>query len=239
MSSAPSAGTRPIGVSSASAWSSQRSKTHASTRLFSPKPGHRKWPSSSLRNQLTMKIFGSSAPSRRADLEPVRRSSRPCGSRRRAASPSGRSAARRPRRPAAAVFSEPMIEPMKTPCSQSNASVTSGTTAARRPPNRNASIGTPFGSSQSSAIDGHWAAGVVKRAFGCAAGRVRRRASSPRRASRSRGPAGRDHPLPPHVAVVGERAVREDRVLAHRGHRVRVRLLATCRARRRRSPPRG
>ena len=71
---------------------------------------------------------------------------------------------------AAAVFSEPMIEPMKTPCSQSNASVTSGTTVARRPPNRNASIGTPFGSSHSGAIDGHWAAGVVKRAFGCAAG---------------------------------------------------------------------
>src|SRR5215210_9268688 len=62
-----------------------------------------------------------------------------------------------------------MIAPMKTPCSQSNASVTSGTTAARRPPNRNASIGTPFGSSQSSEIDGLWSAGVVKRAFGCAA----------------------------------------------------------------------
>jgi hypothetical protein len=41
---------------------------------------------------------------------------------------------------------------------------------ARRPPKRNASIGTPFGSSQSEAIDGHWAAGVVKRALGCAAG---------------------------------------------------------------------
>src|ERR671911_2174212 len=71
---------------------------------------------------------------------------------------------------AAAVFSEPMIEPMNTPCSQSKASVTSGTTEARRPPNRNASIGTPFGSSHSGAMDGHWAAGVVKRAFGWAAG---------------------------------------------------------------------
>ena len=30
---------------------------------------------------------------------------------------------------------------------------------ARRPPNRNASIGTPSGSSHSGAIDGHWAAG--------------------------------------------------------------------------------
>src|SRR5712675_1010786 len=31
-------------------------------------------------------------------------------------------------------------------------------------------MGTPAGSSHSSAIDGHCAAGVVKRAFGCAAG---------------------------------------------------------------------
>src|SRR5215212_10189891 len=70
---------------------------------------------------------------------------------------------------AAAVFSEPMIDPINTPCCQSKASVTSGTTVARRPPNRKASIGTPFGSSQSGAIEGHCAAGVVKRAFGCAA----------------------------------------------------------------------
>src|SRR5256714_13639606 len=71
---------------------------------------------------------------------------------------------------AAAVFSEDMIDPMNTPCSQSNASRTSGTTVERRPPNSIASIGTPAGSSQSSAIDGHCAAGAVKRAFGCAAG---------------------------------------------------------------------
>src|ERR671914_1443564 len=71
---------------------------------------------------------------------------------------------------AAAVFSEPMIEPMKTPCSQSNASVTSGTTLARRPPNRKASIVTPFGSSQFGAIEGHCEACTVKRALGCAAG---------------------------------------------------------------------
>src|SRR5262245_6587967 len=63
-----------------------------------------------------------------------------------------------------------MIEPMKTPCSQSYASRTSGTTLARRPPNRIASIGTPAGSSHSAAMDGHWDAGVVNRAFGCAAG---------------------------------------------------------------------
>ncbi len=62
-----------------------------------------------------------------------------------------------------------MIEPRNTPCSHEVASFTSGTTEARRPPNRIAEIGTPFGSSHSGAIDGHWEAGAVKRAFGCAA----------------------------------------------------------------------
>src|SRR5918992_4687654 len=71
---------------------------------------------------------------------------------------------------AAAVFSDPMIAPRNTPWSQSYASCTSGTTVVRRPPNRNASIGTPPGSSQLGAIDGHCEAGAVKRAFGCAAG---------------------------------------------------------------------
>ena len=53
MSSEPGAGTWPIGVSTAAAWPSMRSMTHFRTRLFSPKPGHRKPPSSSRRNQLT------------------------------------------------------------------------------------------------------------------------------------------------------------------------------------------
>src|SRR5215211_5530687 len=71
---------------------------------------------------------------------------------------------------AAAVFSDDMIEPRNTPCFQSNDSVTSGTLVARRPPKRMAEIGTPAGSSHSGAIDGHWAAGTVKRALGWAAG---------------------------------------------------------------------
>src|SRR2546430_5717928 len=40
-----------------------------------------------------------------------------------------------------------------------------------RPPKTKAEIGTPSGFSQSGSIDGHWLAGAVKRAFGCAAGR--------------------------------------------------------------------
>src|SRR3954451_21857939 len=70
----------------------------------------------------------------------------------------------------AAVVSDDMIEPRNTPCCHDVASVTSGTFVARRPPNRIAEIGTPFGSSHSGAIDGHCDAGAVKRAFGWAAG---------------------------------------------------------------------
>src|SRR6266851_4899079 len=40
---------------------------------------------------------------------------------------------------------------------------------ARRPPKIIASMGTPFGFSQSGSIVGHCEAGAVKRAFGCAA----------------------------------------------------------------------
>src|SRR3954451_23030927 len=72
---------------------------------------------------------------------------------------------------AAAVVSEAIVAPTKTPCSHERASYTSGTVAARRPPKRIAEIGTPRGSSHSGAIDGHCAAGTVKRALGGAGGR--------------------------------------------------------------------
>src|SRR5439155_6391425 len=71
---------------------------------------------------------------------------------------------------AAAVVSDAMIEPRKTPCCQLNASWIRGTTVERRPPNSMAEIGTPLGSCHSDAMAGSWAAGAVKRAFGCAAG---------------------------------------------------------------------
>src|SRR5581483_7158763 len=70
---------------------------------------------------------------------------------------------------AAAVVSLLAVAPRKVPCCQVKASVTRGTTLARRPPNRMASIGTPRGSSHSGAMTGHCLAGVVKREFGCAA----------------------------------------------------------------------
>src|SRR6266403_4978110 len=70
----------------------------------------------------------------------------------------------------AAVVSVLIAEPRKTPCPQSNASNTSGMTFERREPKMKAEIGTPCGSSQFDAIDGHCWASTVKREFGWAAG---------------------------------------------------------------------
>src|SRR5512144_1732503 len=67
---------------------------------------------------------------------------------------------------AAAVVSLLAVAPRKTPCAQSRASVTSGTTALRRPPNRIAEIGTPFGSSYSAARMSQLEIGVQNRLFG-------------------------------------------------------------------------
>src|SRR4051812_50094400 len=71
---------------------------------------------------------------------------------------------------AAAVFSDDMIEPRKTPCCQSSDSVTSGTLVARRPPKRMAEIGTPAGSSPLGGVDGDCAPGGGERGVGGAAG---------------------------------------------------------------------
>src|SRR3954470_12601711 len=70
----------------------------------------------------------------------------------------------------AAVVSDAIVAAMYTPCVQSYASATSGTVVVRRPPKRNALIGTPAGVSQSGSSEGIWSAATVKRAFGCAAG---------------------------------------------------------------------
>src|SRR5215510_6828596 len=70
----------------------------------------------------------------------------------------------------AAVVSVLMAEPRKTPCAQSNASNTRGITFERREPKMRPEIGTPFGSSQLGAIEGHCEASTVKRELGCAAG---------------------------------------------------------------------
>src|SRR5918997_2737306 len=68
---------------------------------------------------------------------------------------------------AAAVVSEESVAPMNTPWFQSRASVSGGLVVSRRPPNRIAEIGTPFGSSYSGARIGHWVIGVQNRELGC------------------------------------------------------------------------
>src|SRR4029077_4343453 len=69
----------------------------------------------------------------------------------------------------AAVVSEATEAPTNTPWSQSKDWSTSGAVRARRPPNTSAEMGTPCGSLNLGEMDGHCAAGAVKREFGCAA----------------------------------------------------------------------
>src|SRR3954471_1297823 len=73
---------------------------------------------------------------------------------------------------AAAVVSEPMIDPRNTPCCQLYASVTSGTVLRRRPPKRMAEIGTAFGSPPPGGAAGPWREGGGKGLFGWAGGRL-------------------------------------------------------------------
>src|SRR3989442_5822502 len=70
----------------------------------------------------------------------------------------------------AAVVSVLMAEPRNTPCGQSKASKTSGITCVRRDPKMRPEMGTPWGSSQFGAMEGHCCARTVKRELGCAAG---------------------------------------------------------------------
>jgi hypothetical protein len=94
------------------------------------------------------------------------RSSRRSCSRRTASSPSGRGASRRPAPAAAAVVSDPIDAPTSTPCVQSRASNTSGTSEARRPPKTIARSARPADPRPSANSDGHCRALTVKREFG-------------------------------------------------------------------------
>src|SRR5271154_911208 len=80
---------------------------------------------------------------------------------------------------AAAVVSEPIVAPIKTPWVQSTDSSTSGTVEARRPPKMIAEIGTPRGSSACGDHAGLLRIGVVKRLLGCAALSLERRFHGP------------------------------------------------------------
>src|SRR5580704_6265345 len=88
---------------------------------------------------------------------------------------------------AAAVVSEAIVAPTKTPCGQLNDSYTSGASRARRPPKMKAEMGTPPGSSQRGEIELACRAGIVYRELGCAAGFCN---SAPLRPCQSTNPAG-------------------------------------------------
>src|SRR6476661_8158318 len=101
-----------------------------------------------------------------------------------------------PRSPvAAAVVSDAIIAPTKTPCCQSNDSNTSGATRALRPPKMNAEIGTPSGAAHFGEILGDCSAGTVYRAFGCAAAPFAESHFSPFQLI---SPAGGSIPIPSH-----------------------------------------
>src|SRR4051812_20358127 len=70
---------------------------------------------------------------------------------------------------AAAVVSDERVAPRNVPCCQSRPSNTSGMRRCRRAPKIIASIGTPFGLSNSGESVAQFFAGAVKRLFGCAA----------------------------------------------------------------------
>src|SRR6185503_4885299 len=100
---------------------------------------------------------------------------------------------------AAAVVSEDKVAPRNVPCCQLRASTTRGTRSCRRAPNNMASIGTPFGFSNSGEIDAHCTAGVVKRLLGCAA--FSREDGVHGRPCQSRASAGGGSSCPSHHGV--------------------------------------
>src|SRR5262245_59488869 len=95
----------------------------------------------------------------------------------------------------AAVVSVLMAEPRNTPWLQSNASNTSGITWVRLEPKIVPEMGTPCGSSQLGAMDGHCWASTVKRELGWAAGPILGCQSRP---CQSASPAGGSGVRPSH-----------------------------------------
>src|SRR5438445_12303010 len=95
----------------------------------------------------------------------------------------------------AAVVSVLMAAPRNTPCCHPKLSKTMGMTFVRRDPKMKPDSGTPCGSSQLGAMEGHWSHGVVKRELGCAAGAPPGVHGLP---CQSSVPAGAAAPLPSH-----------------------------------------
>ncbi len=174
----------------------QAAQIHATTREFSPNPGHRNRPSSPRRNQFTPNTAGGcdNRPPCRASA----RSSRPCRTRRTAASRTGRAAAARPSpRPRGLLAGDRRPQEHPGPSSPDLGHQRDVRAAAAAEQNT-ASTTTPC-VVELAAIDGHCDADTVNRAFGCAAGFPEAGVQS--RPCQSRRCSGTSSviPSPPHV----------------------------------------
>ena len=141
-------------------------------------------------------------------------SSRPCCSRRTAASRTGRGAARR-RCPGRQRSSRRHVDARGTPVRQSSASVTSGARSSRGGRRTGSPRSARRPGPPTQAIDRALAGGRVKRAFGARQGARFESGVHVAGASRWRW-AGPGHAFPPDVAVVGQRDVGEDAVRVER-----------------------
>ncbi len=228
-----------MGLSVASTSPSQRRQIHSSTRLFSPNPGQTKLPSASLRNQLTRKTRGSfSGSCWRPTPEPV-------------AEVVGHvvAAERQHRHRVEAQLAD--VPGCRGGRLHRHGRAEEHAVLPVERLRHEGDDGRPAPAEQEG-VDRN-APGVLP--LGRDGGALRRRRREPGVGMRGRlirigrpvvaQPVDRvlrrlvGHPLPPHVAIVGERAVREDRIALDGLHGVRVRLLRSCRGRRRRTRPRG
>ncbi len=146
-----------------------RSTIHLRTRMFSPKPGQRNLPSLSCAEPVDHEDLRR-VRDRRLHVQPVREVLAHVvaaeGEHRHRVAAHDADLARSP----PPSSREPIVAPMKTPCVQLNACITSGIVVARRPPKMMALMGTPCGSSaELRQARGCSSPGAVKREFGCAA----------------------------------------------------------------------
>jgi len=191
VSIAPGAGSMPIGDSVAAPAPSRGRRSSAARACSRRSPADE--PALGVLAEPVDVEDGGRALDRLPHLQPMP-SSRPCCSRRRGASPSDRGARRRPPRSAPPSSPKRPRRRRTRRGSSRKACSTRGAVRARRPPNTSAEMGTPCGSSNLGEIDGHCAAGAVKREFGCAAFSLEPRCHGARGQSVSRSAPGRRSP---------------------------------------------
>ena len=126
---------------------------------------------------------------------------------------------------AAAVVSEAIEAPIRTPWVQSRASSTSGISEARRPPKTMAEIGTPWAASASGDQLGHCVAENGEARIGVCGRPVGRIVGAP--LPICFGLAGKTRP--PGFLVAGQRHIGENGIVTEHGQRVGIGGLAGAR----------